>query len=119
METMSTALSEKIQALSPNGTRGVVLLKRDYEIMRDFIVSCFALASEIPFSVLMSKLESSELIEPNEHAIWYLLKVKLDLEARGIIKVKFIGFAPRIQMLRLNRRALRDSLEESSSRFKV
>ena len=108
---------QRIVTLNQNGTKGVVLSVKNYNIMRDFIVATFESRTEISFEYLMVKAGKFNAIYPIDSALWYLLKVKQDMEARGILKVRFIGVSPRIQMLKINRRALRDwfSLQEIST----
>lgn len=105
METIKN-VPERIVTLNADGTRGSVLSKKYYERMREFIISAFDSAPEIAFTDLMAGMTQFHVIEPYENAVWHLLKVKQDLQARGILKVRFIGFSPKQQMLRLNRKAV-------------
>jgi hypothetical protein len=76
--------------------------------MKAFIISTFEKRAEVSLTFLMLKAEEDHRLSPNENALWHLLKVKQDLEARGIIKIHFVGVAPKVQMLRINRKALTD-----------
>mgnify|MGYP003577527027 CR=1 FL=1 len=108
---------QDVITLNHKGARGIVLSKKYYNIMRDFIVATFESRSEISFEYLMLKAEKFNTIYPIDSFLWYLLKVKQDMEGKGILKVRFIGSTPRIQMLKINRRALKDwfALQEYSS----
>jgi hypothetical protein len=108
METINTGgVTERILTLNPDGSRGAILSRRYYDLMRNFIIAAFDGAPEIAFNELMGRMAQVHFIEPYEKAVWHLLKVKQDLQARGIIKVRFIGLSPKQQMLKLNRKALR------------
>lgn len=107
MEAINTGVAERILTLNPDGTRGAILSRRYYDLMRNFIISAFDTTPEIAFDELVGRMRDFHSIEPYEKAVWHLLKVKQDLQARGILRVRFIGISPRQQMLRLNRKALR------------
>jgi hypothetical protein len=96
--------------LNPHGTRGVLLNRQHYEWFREFIVSSFEDTAEISFNELVDGITKSTLNLPPETALWYLIKVKQDLEARNIVKISFRAASPRHQILRLNRRALKKPL---------
>jgi hypothetical protein len=81
--------------------------RRHYDAMREFIIASFGSASEVSFSEIVHLLSEDAFDLPVETALWYLIKVKQDLQVRGIVKVSFIGVSPRIQLLRLNRKALK------------
>jgi hypothetical protein len=109
METINTGVAERIQTLNPDGTRGVVLSRKHYDLMRDFIISLFESAPEVSFTELVGQVTHHNVIVPRDNAVWHLLKVKADLQARGILRVRFVGFSPKQQLLRLNRKALRNN----------
>jgi hypothetical protein len=94
--------------LDQNGKRGVVLAREQYDCLRDFIISAFDSKAEITFEELMNKAMDRKDVYVNENSMWHLLKVKADLQARGILKVRFLGVSPRIQVLKINKRVLRE-----------
>ena len=94
------------QILNYNGKKGVLLPEQEYEEMKAFIISMVETRSEVSLAFLMHKAQEDQQMYPNGNALWHLLKVKQDLEARGIIKIRFIGVTPKVQMLRVNRKAL-------------
>jgi hypothetical protein len=105
---LSIKFQETILTLNQNGTRGVILARDHYDCLRNFIISAFETKAEISFEELMDKAMRSNEVYSNENSMWYLLKVKSDLQARGILKVRFMGVSPRVQVLRINKRALRE-----------
>lgn len=77
---------EKILTLHPKGKAGVNLVKRRYDIIRSFILDTITEKGEISFEVLtdlaIEKLTNSFYGK----VIWYMVTVKLDLEARKLIE---------------------------------
>lgn len=77
---------EKIMTLHPKGKKGVNILKRRYDIIKDFIVKTVQEHKEISFEEL-TDLAVDKLTETFDgKVIWYIVTVKLDLEARDIIE---------------------------------
>ncbi|MDN5212623.1 hypothetical protein QQ020_11225 [Fulvivirgaceae bacterium BMA12] len=80
-------MEEKIMTLHPEGKAGVNILKRRYDQVKEAILMIldenggeltFKETSEIAQDVLKGNFDGKIL--------WYVVTVKLDLEARGIIK---------------------------------
>lgn len=77
---------ERILTLHPKGKKGVNILKRRYNQIKDFILKIVTENTEITFEDL-SDLAVKELTKTFDgKVIWYLVTVKLDLEARDIIE---------------------------------
>lgn len=77
---------EKIMTLHPQGKKGVNILKRRYDTIKDFILEAIQEYDEISFEKL-SDLAVERLTKTFDgKVIWYIVTVKLDLEARGIIE---------------------------------
>jgi hypothetical protein len=91
---------EKILTLHPEGKMGVNILKRRYDLVNDFIILTLRQHGEITFKDL-TDLAIESLTDTFDGKVnWYLVTVKLDLEARGIIE-RTQGPGP--QKLRLKR----------------
>jgi hypothetical protein len=91
---------EKIFTLHPEGKMGVNILKRRYDRLKDFIILTIGQHGEIRFKDL-TNLAVESLTETFDGKVnWYLVTVKLDLEARNIIE-RIPGTGP--QKLRLKR----------------
>ncbi|MEX0810827.1 MAG: hypothetical protein WD048_01340 [Chitinophagales bacterium] len=77
---------EKIMTLHPQGKQGVNILKRRYDVIKDFILQTIAEHKAISFKALndlaVEKLKKSF----DGKVTWYIVTVKLDLEARGTIE---------------------------------
>lgn len=76
----------KIMTLHPSGKQGVNILLRRYEVIKDFILAKLKEFSEISFDEL-TDLAVKELSESFDgKVVWYMVTVKLDLEARKLIE---------------------------------
>lgn len=77
---------ERILTLHPNGKKGVNILQKKYAIIRKFILNTVAKNTEISYEDL-NDLAIEELSDSFDGKVgWYVVSVKLDLEARGIIE---------------------------------
>ncbi len=78
--------SEKILTLHPEGKKGTNISLQKYNVIKSFILKSLSDFGEISYKdlnllgrkVLGSSFEGS--------VVWYIVTVKLDLEARGIIE---------------------------------
>ncbi|WP_158858839.1 DUF6958 family protein [Lunatibacter salilacus] len=77
---------EKILTLHPEGKKGVNILKRRYEIIKDFILQTISEKDEISFEELTDLAVDNLTKSFDGKVIWYVVTVKLDLEARGMIE---------------------------------
>ncbi len=77
---------EKIMTLHPDGKQGVNILIRGYNVIRDFIVDTLKNDPVISFKDLTNLAEHKLAGSFDGSIIWYMVTVKLDLEARGIIE---------------------------------
>ena len=77
---------ERILTLHPEGKKGVNILKSRYDRVKDTLVSILEESGEITFQQLndfaIEKLKGNF----DGKITWYVVSVKLDLEARGIIE---------------------------------
>lgn len=77
---------EKIMTLHPDGKRGVNILKRRYDVIKNFILKTLKSRKEISFEELTDKAVISLAKTFDGKVVWYMVTVKLDLEARKIIE---------------------------------
>ena len=76
----------KIMTFHPSGKQGVNILLRRYEVIKTFILSKLKEHSEISFNEL-TDLAVKVLSESFDgKVVWYMVTVKLDLEARKLIE---------------------------------
>ena len=75
----------RILTLHPDNKKGVNILKDKYEIIRSFIISEITSKGVISYKEL-NDVAVKQLTGKFDGKIpWYIVTVKLDLEARGII----------------------------------
>ena len=76
----------RILTMHPKGLKGVNILQRRYDLIKEFILDKIVLHKEITYQKL-SALAIDELRYSFDGKVgWYLVVVKLDLEARNIIE---------------------------------
>lgn len=79
-------MEEKILTLHPAGKKGVNVLKRKYDVIMDFILTTIEEHGEITYEEL-NDLAVEKLSDSFDgKVVWYLVTIKLDLEARKIIE---------------------------------
>ena len=79
-------LEEKILTLHPQGKKGVNILKRRYDLIKSFIITTINENKEITFDELSELAEEKLSKTFDGKVLWYVVTVKLDLEARGEIE---------------------------------
>lgn len=83
---MEIMKEEKVLTLHPQGKKGVNILKRRYDFISDFILQTLKEHNQIKFEEL-SDLAQEKLTDSFDgKVLWYIVTVKLDMEARGIIE---------------------------------
>lgn len=76
----------KIMTLHPQGKKGVNISLAKYEQIKKFILDTILTKEEITFEAL-TDLAVSQLSEKFDgKVVWYMVTVKLDLEARKLIE---------------------------------
>jgi len=76
----------KIMTLHPSGKQGVNIHLRKYEVIKDFILSKLIEHSEISFDELTDLAIKELSANFDGKVVWYMVTVKLDLEARKLIE---------------------------------
>lgn len=72
--------------LHPQGKAGVNILRRRYDFIKDYILKIIQEHGTITFEKL-GDMAVDQLTESFDgKVLWYIVMVKLDLEARGIIE---------------------------------
>jgi hypothetical protein len=79
-------MDEKILTLHPQGKQGVNISKQKYDTMKNAIIETLAEFNELTFSELTSKIHQKLAGKFDGSINWYVVTVKLDLEARGILE---------------------------------
>lgn len=77
---------EKILTLHPQSKKGVNILKRRYDVIKDYILTVLKDHPDISYSKL-DDMANEDLENTFDGKVsWYIVSVKLDLEARGVIE---------------------------------
>jgi len=77
---------ERILTLHPQGKKGVNILKRRYTIIRKFILDTLEKEKTITYQSLSDRAVEELSDNFDGKVVWYIVSVKLDLEARKIIE---------------------------------
>jgi len=79
-------VEERILTLHPEGKQGVNISKQKYDVIQQAILAILGEQGEVFFKDLAAEVEHR--LEGNfvGSISWYVTSVKLDLEARGVIK---------------------------------
>lgn len=77
---------EKLMTLHPQGKKGVNILKRRYDTIKAFILATIEEHQEVSYEKLTDLAVDKLTKTFDGKVIWYVVTVKLDLEARGIIE---------------------------------
>ncbi|NND31910.1 MAG: hypothetical protein HKN76_04910 [Saprospiraceae bacterium] len=79
-------MEEKILTLHPQGKKGVNILRRRYDLIKDYILTTIKKKGTISYEEL-DDLAVRDLKDKFDGKVsWYVVTVKLDLEARNIIE---------------------------------
>lgn len=78
--------TERILTQHPQGKKGVNILKTKYDFIKDFILKTIEENGQISYSNLSDKAVKDLSDNFDGKVAWYIVSVKLDLEARGIIE---------------------------------
>lgn len=77
---------ERIQTLHPQGKKGVNILKHKYDRIKNYILDTIKKEKVITYSELSDRAIDDLSPTFDGKVVWYVVSVKLDLEARKIIE---------------------------------
>lgn len=77
---------DKIMTLHPQGKKGVNITLAKYTQIKKFILDTIRTKEEITFEALTDLAVSKLTAKFDGKVIWYVVTVKLDLEARKLIE---------------------------------
>ncbi len=83
---MKKQTEEKILTLHPLGKKGVNISKTKYELIKSFIIDTITKHKVITFNKLVETAANELTNKFDGKVTWYIVTVKLDLEAREIIE---------------------------------
>lgn len=76
----------KILTLHPQGKKGVNIDRVKYEQVKAFILQCIEEETVITYEKISDRAVEELQAHFDGKVVWYVVSVKLDLEARGIIE---------------------------------
>lgn len=79
--------------LHPEGKAGVSILKRRYDVIKDSIMEVLGQHDDPDFQTVCNEVDHRLGGSFDGKVMWYVVTVKLDLEARGTIE-RIAGKAP-------------------------
>lgn len=83
---MKITNNERIQTLHPQGKKGVNILRKRYDPIKDFILKTVEAHGEITYSEVNDLAVEQLQADFDGSVPWHVVTVKLDLEARGVIE---------------------------------
>lgn len=83
---MEVLEDKRIMTLHPQGKKGVNILRRRYDVIKDYILETLAKEEQISYQELDRRAVKDLKEEFDGKVGWYIVSVKLDLEARGIVE---------------------------------
>src|SRR5690242_6436495 len=99
------------QLLRPDGRKGTSVLREDYEKLRAFILDYMDTDHGKTINEL---LEKAQIQFEKMDIAWLVLQVKLDLEARGYVRVFVPDHSPRINAIKITRMGQRFVRQQKS-----
>lgn len=83
---METLEEVRIMTLHPQGKKGVNILQRRYDLIKEYILETLEKEQQITYQELDKRAVKNLKKKFDGKVGWYVVSVKLDLEARGIIE---------------------------------
>ncbi len=96
----------KIPTLHPEGKSGVNISLTRYHLIKDYILNILRDEGELTYQELNSRAKKDLSSSFDGKVGWYVVTIKLDLEARNIIE-RIKGKGP--HRIRLNKKVMRGS----------
>lgn len=78
-------MEQNIFTLHPNKRNGFCVDKHPYEVIRDYIISTLIRDGDVSLDDLLDEAKNEYKVGFDENVSWYVLIVKLDLEASWVI----------------------------------
>ena len=79
-------MEEKIMTLHPKGKKGTNISKQKYDIIKKAMLEIISKEGNITYQDLSDRMEEQLKDTFDGSVAWYVVTVKLDLEARKIIE---------------------------------
>jgi|SRR5688572_6963385 hypothetical protein len=94
---------ETVVTFRPGGKKGTTMLKSHYDQMASYILSLLDNDENVTLNSLVEKAQADISDSIDSDVAWYILQVKLDLEARDLIRVVPAPYNKLLFFLRITR----------------
>jgi len=106
--TMMMQEKKVVQMLRPDGKKGVSIPEDQYESLRLFVLAQLDSRGDATLNELIERANDIFQDKIDSDLSWYVLQVKLDLEARGMIRSFTPPHQKRLFYLKLTRQGTRE-----------
>ena len=95
--------NEVIWTYRPDGKKGVQIARAQYNLLVSFILSTLDRGEEMTLQQLLEKAQAEISESIDADVAWFTLQVKLDLEARDLVRVVSPAHNKRLFLLKITR----------------
>jgi len=101
---MEGELERMITTLRPDGKKGFTMRQQYYESLSAYILGKISTHENLTMPRLLELAQQELPCESPEMKGWYVLQVKLDLEARDLIRLAKLPYDNRAYFLKITRK---------------
>ncbi|HEY3405446.1 MAG TPA: hypothetical protein VGK59_18815 [Ohtaekwangia sp.] len=94
---------EIIWTYRPDGKKGTQISRAQYNLLASFILNVLNAHEEVTLQQLLEKAQAEISESIDSDVAWYILQVKLDLEARDLVRVISSSHNRRLFLLKITR----------------
>ncbi|HEY9008455.1 DUF6958 family protein [Ohtaekwangia sp.] len=96
-------MKSEMVTLRPDGRKGITMTESYYKTLATYILSALDTEEPITLNTLLEKALKDFTDSIDSDITWYVLQVKLDLEARSFIRTVTPPYRKRLFLLKLTR----------------
>lgn len=101
---MEAELERTITTLRPDGKKGFTMKQHYYESLSAYILGKIKTHENLTMPQLLEYAQHDLPFESQDLKSWYVLQVKLDLEARDLIRIAKLPYDHRAYFLKITRK---------------
>ena len=101
---MEAELERTITTLRPDGKKGFTMKQHYYESLSAYILGKIKAHENLTMPQLLEYAQHDLPCESQDMKSWYVLQVKLDLEARDLIRITKLPYDNRAYFLKITRK---------------
>ncbi|AYB29223.1 hypothetical protein D4L85_00890 [Chryseolinea soli] len=107
---MEAELERTITTLRPDGKKGFTMKQHYYESLSAYILGKIKAHENLTMPQLLEYAQHDLPCESQDMKSWYVLQVKLDLEARDLIRTTKLPYDNRAYFLKITRKGKKQTL---------